>query len=517
MFEDQGPRRVIPRWRNSSVVAMTAEARTKPPSSRLIFTGELANKQLELDLQPTVPIAAELMFLARQAGNVAAATRAARVIVDAERRIGSSRLVAAAKRILSGSDPDRVHAQGADFIREARRLLKIDFRNPVLLMDTARELTALGHHKAALRYVRSAMSLAPHSRFVVRSAARYFLHIGDHLQAHEIVRRSPILGSDPWVQAAEIAIATVRGRTSALVKNVERALSSTDVVGVHLTELATAVATVELQEGANRKAKHLFQKALAHPTDNSLAQAEWAAAKLKLVVDEVALSTPLSFEANSQHAYRKLLLPEAVEAAKSWSVDEPFASRPFDALCYYLSLEGRYSEAQEAVQKAIRIDGGEAFSLELNLLFTRIQMGEVDTAYEDILRLSARPEAKQHAAHMYANAGALAYTTGDFALARSYYLRAIQIARAKGSASTEALARAFFARAAAQHCDPSAEAIVKESTASVMRLPSPGAIYVMRSLVDAGKQDILGQTASARVARRRWEWDAATNTLRALE
>lgn len=480
-------------------------------------TGGLADKQLELDLQPTVPVAAELMFLARQAGNEAAATRAARLIVDAEKRIGASRLVATAKRILAGTEREQIQAQGADFIREARKILTIDFRNPVLLMDTARELTALGHHKAALRYVRTAVTLAPHSRFIVRSAARYFLHIGDHAQAHEILKRSPTLNSDPWIQASEIAVATVRGRTSVLAKNAERALARTAVVGVDLTELASAVATVELQNGANKKAKLLFQKTLVHPTDNSLAQAEWAATKLNLIVDDAALSTPLSFEANSQHAYRKLLLPRAIDAAKRWSADEPFASRPFDTLCYYLSLEGRYSEAQEAVQRAIRIDGGETFVLELNLLFTRIQMGELDRAYEDILRLATRLEAKQHAAHMYANAGALAYATGDFVLARSFYARAIHVARAKGAPSTEALAKAFFARAATLHGDPNAEVISQESAASVVRLPSPGAIYVMQSLVNAGKRKALGETAAARVATRRWEWDAATNTLKTLE
>jgi tetratricopeptide (TPR) repeat protein len=455
------------------------------------------------------------MFLAKEAGNVAAARHAASLIVEKAGTISSSQLIQAAKQVLENADP--VGAPAGDFVREARKLLAIDFRNPILLMDVARELTARRHEDRARRYVRAAVALAPQSRFVVRAAARYYLHIGEHELAHDLLRRSPLLQSDPWVQASEIAVATVRGRTSTLAKQTIRALSQEQRIRAQATELASAVATVELLSGSQKKAKQLFQKALEHPNDNSLAQVEWAANRLKLVVDETALRTPLAFEANSNHAYRRLQLDDAIVYAKQWSDDEPFASRPFDALCYLYSLEGRFDEARKAAEAGLAVDGS-SFSTRLNLFFTRIQCGAIDDdAFPELERLSRDPEAKAHAAHLLANAGALAFATGEAALGRDFYQRAIRAARASNEPHTEALARAFFARAATMAGDDQAPAIVDEAAKAVDRLPNPGAIHVVRTLVDATTRKQLEATASARVATRKWKWDAASNTLRLFD
>jgi len=125
-----------------------------------------------------------------------------------------------------------------------------------------------------------------------------------------------------------------------------------------------------------------------HPNDNSLAQVEWAAGRPNLVVDETALQTPLSFEANSNHAYRRLQLQDAIRHAKDWSEDEPFASRPLDALCYLYSLEGRYEDARRAAEQAVEADAGQTRGPSLNLLFTRIQSGATQEALLELVRLA---------------------------------------------------------------------------------------------------------------------------------
>jgi tetratricopeptide (TPR) repeat protein len=461
-------------------------------------------------------VAAELMFLASTAGNQAAAKQAATVILENRDRIGPRQLVRSAEQVLAGSSAARVEAASKDFVKHARSLLGIDFRNPVLLMDTARELTAMRQEKAALRYVRAAVALAPKSRFVLRAAARYYLHIGEHEIAHDLLRRSPLIGSDPWVQASEIAVATVRGQTSTLARQMIRMLSEAKQVGAEASELASAVGTVELLSGSDKKARVLFKHALSHPNDNSLAQAEWAATKLRLVVDHQALQTPMSFEANSHNAYRHQQIEEAIQHAVLWSRDEPFASRPLDAQCYLLSLEGRYAEALLAAKAAHRLDGDE-LGPAMNLLFSKIQAGDLDDAMEDFLRLGRHQSLKQYATQYLANGGALAYALGDVANARQLYQRAIRSARARGEPATEGLARAFFARIATDAEDPQAPAIVQEAVEAVPLLPSAGAIYLVQGLVNASKRRDLQAAASARVAKRKWHWDAITNTLQFLD
>ena len=522
MLDDQRPRRVVPRWRPSWVTATTAEARsTSPPKER---TGEAKNRDdlevsrkiQEFQVVQSVPVAAELMFLASATGNAAAAMQAAELILANQEQIGAKQLVRSAKQVLRASESDRVESASKDFVKHARTLLGIDYRNPVLLMDTARELTASRHERTALRYVRAAVAMAPNSRFVIRAAARYYLHVGEHELAHDLLRRCPLLGSDPWIQASEIAIATVRGKTSNLVRQTIRHLGDAKQVGAQLTELASAVGTVELLSGSHKRAKVLFKHALSSPNDNSLAQAEWAATKLGLVVDPQALMTPMSYEANSHNAYRRLEIGEAIDHAVKWAKDEPFASRPMDAQCYLLSLEGRYDEALDAARVSHALDGDE-IGPSLNLLFAQIQAGDLDEAMEAFLRLGRHPDIRSHATHYYANGGALAYALGYVEEAREFYQRAIRSARSRGEPNSEALARAFFARLATNAGDPQAPEIVQEAAEKVPRLPSAGAIFVVQGLVGATQRKELQATAEGRVAKRKWRWDAITNTLMLLE
>src|SRR5690606_33212874 len=138
------------------------------------------------------------------------------------------------------------------FVREARRILRIDFGNPILLIDVAWAMTASGNGIAAERYVRAAISLAPKNRFILRSAVRYFLHRGQHERAHALLLRSQLLAGDPCVQASEIAVATVLGKTSKLVKATARTLDAQDVLLPNQTELGSASATVHLNAGNDK-------------------------------------------------------------------------------------------------------------------------------------------------------------------------------------------------------------------------------------------------------------------------
>lgn len=519
MHDDNRPRRVIPRWRPSWVTATTVEAKSQklPEHAGELKSSaidEIKIKRRELSVSKTVPVAAELMFLAASSGNEEAAQEAARLILANEQNIGSGELIKTAKKVLDG----RGHSSGVfaakDFVRRARALLSIDYNNPVIHTDIALALTSLQQNDAALKYIRMAQNLAPQSRFVTRAVTRYFLHIGDHEAAHQILKRSPLLKEDPWIKASEIAVATLRGRTSVHLKQVLRDFDMGS--SVQCTELYSAAGTVELMSGVRKKAKLLFNSSLKAPNDNSVAQAEWAASRLNLVVDENALNVPRSFEANSHNAYRRQEISEAIDYAKQWADDEPFASRPLDALCYFLSLDERYDEAREYASSLASRARDDVYPA-LNLLFTRILTGDLDAALEDFFILGKHAEIKSAAPHYLANGGALAYALNDFEKGREFYVAAIKAAKMKGEPHSEALARAYFARMAKRAGDPQADSIIKESVEAVPRLPSAGAIYVMHGLASESKKKELDKIASKRVAKPEWRWDAITNTLKLLQ
>uniref|UniRef100_UPI0025877CFB tetratricopeptide repeat protein n=1 Tax=Comamonas sp. TaxID=34028 RepID=UPI0025877CFB len=319
---------------------------------------------------------------------------------------------------------------------------------------------------------------------------------------------------DPWIKASEIAVATLRGRTSENVKSVIRDFESGE--NLKCTELLSAVATVELNSGGRKKAKALFKDSLKRPNDNSVAQAEWAAQRLNLVVDPVVLNVPLSFEANSHYAYRSQKINDAINFAEQWRVDEPFATRPVDTLCYLFSLEERYDEARECASLMVSRNKQD-IEAALNLLFNRIMTGDLEVALADYEKLGNHSDLKLYTTHYLANGGALAYSLNDHEKGRELYMAAIKSARNKGEANTEALARAYFARMATCSGDPQAKMIVSEAAQLVPRLPSAGAIYVIQRLANQRDKKELNKIADKRVAKPEWHWDALTNTLKQLQ
>lgn len=519
MLDGFKPRNVVPRWRSSSMTAASSEAVFGSVTRKTDYSAELQQSDAEFSLTPTVPIASELMFLANDAGSANLAQKAANFILREKDSIRSASLIRFAGKVsgTSSTPAGPSPKTGMEFLKEGRQLLSLEYRNPVLLMDMARELTSLGHHQSAQRYVKAAVAMAPESRFVVRSSARYYLHIGAHDQAHDILRRSPNIKSDPWILASELAVATIRNRPSMLSKQMFRAMLEATHIGPERAELASAIATMEMMSGSNKNAKQLFHKALVSPNDNSLAQAEWAADKLKLVVDERALRTPLSFEANSSHAYRRMEIGVAIFHAKNWALDEPFASRPFDSLHYYYCLEDDFVNALQSVEHAIQIEHDDRLSFQLNRLFAKIQLGQVDESYAQLLRFSQHVDAKSHAVHLLANYGALAYAADDILQGRLFYERSIELARKRHDLHSEGQALAFYARAAIAHGDPKATEILERANKQVTKLPSQGAIYVVSRLVDESRRKALIAAATERVKKREWSWDAASNTLRMLE
>lgn len=514
MLDEGGPRRVVPRWRASWVSAQTPEGQPLKAGTQPDFGPSLARAKSEFDASPTeIPLAAELMFIATQAGDGALAAEAAGRILAVRDRIGSSSLIKAAERVAGQAGTEFFLGNARQFIHEARRVLMTDFDNPILLIDVAWAMTASGSSEAAERFVRTALALAPQNRFVVRSAVRYFLHRGMRDRAHSILLRSTLLHGDPWIQASEIAVATVLGKTSKLVKAADRHLESMKVLPASVSELSSAVATVHLNAGSDKKAKRLFSRSLIRPNDNVVAQAEWASRKLGLVVPEAALNVRLSFEANSAHSYRNLDIDNAIEQAKFWKEDEPFASRPVGWLGHLFAINDDFERASEYYQAVLDLEKDHDTGDLLNQNFSRIETGALEQAAQQLMRLSRADDASYHRPQILANAGALAYASGEISSGRELYERAAMAARYAGETRTEAVVRSFFARAAVKYGDPQSAHIVAEVSSLPIISLSPSATHVARRLVDDQTRKTLEASAAKKVARQQLHWDPVTNVL----
>jgi tetratricopeptide (TPR) repeat protein len=214
-------------------------------------------------------------------------------------------------------------------VQKYRRQLRRAPRNPVKLVELSREFATLGSLKKALRSMDTAVALAPTNRFVLRSATKLYVHAGEIDKAHFILRRAPSLRFDPWLLAAEIAVASMRGQTSRHINVGLKQIADTNFNPFDISELASAVATLEMENAKSRIARKLFYQALRRPTENSIAQAEWASHTISSFdIDVREFDVPRNFEALASDFYQKGEWGLAIDQGKNWILDQPFALSP---------------------------------------------------------------------------------------------------------------------------------------------------------------------------------------------
>src|SRR2546425_4473875 len=217
----------------------------------LPFAGDFIGKAYALGLGAIAKDAAEFV-LSEQSATSTAVHNVATLIL-AEKADGNNAL---------SEPPLRSTGDSHRLIHRLRISLHEFPLNPLACMDLARQYVALGQPWAALKPVQIALALAPNSRFVLRSASRFFLHIEDPELAHDILRRTERVKADPWLVAAEIAVASAAGRTSSLVKIGRHFVEDQNFAPSHVSELASSLGTLELEAGKIRLVKRLFRRAL---------------------------------------------------------------------------------------------------------------------------------------------------------------------------------------------------------------------------------------------------------------
>ncbi len=285
-------RRVIPRWREFRTTLETGELDGRPVDLKVFESREYFEEKLEqwrddrrIETAADLVTAALVLGRHRDAEDAARflllpdgqATEAVKVVAEMvlapEDQVGRVRL-GELKDIDTEAEVVRLR------IRSLRAQLRDDPRNGLHWVDLSRAYSMLGQHNGSVRAMERALALTRDNRFVLRSAARLFVHIDEPDRAHQVVMRADSTREDPWLLSAEIAVAAVAERKPLLVRQGRHLLAHGDFPPVQTTELSSALATLEMSTGDMKKARRLFRDSLVDPTDNSLAQAGWAATKM---------------------------------------------------------------------------------------------------------------------------------------------------------------------------------------------------------------------------------------------
>ena len=498
-------RRILPRWRDSKSAPTKADFASLKPPPEVGFdaSSHIARHTEAFNDSPSIGSAAELVSSALLIGKPDLAIAAAKFILQLDEKAPIN-LIGLANSVLGETQANIVPRPSGKlkWVAQTRQMLRLQPENPVLWADMARHYASLGDKKQSMRCMTTALKLAPNHRWMLRTAARFFVHQEDPVAAHKLLANHPQTKSDPWLIAAELACAQVAAKAPKYWKQANSILRWETFPAVHISELATAIAMMELEVGERKKAKKFIQKALLVPTENTLAQIYWAKENRhlsqELHIDQLVKSSTDAYEAEYRLSMNRGNLLEALKAARVWKVDEPFAARPCAEISFVASLMDDHDLVLEMAGNVKKIDGKIDHTFELNVIFSQLSSGKLNIEQDaaEIERISnallRMIEQESQPFHALANLGLLQYRYGNTELGRQFYKKAIEMATKCHQADSAAMAAIFSAREALLSADPQAMADIEEAKVLCTRAKSkPGEFYLR-------KLDALAAQPSAR-------------------
>lgn len=397
-------RRLIPRWRNSREAVnsgeLAAPVRKKLPAVPAVNAPYFEELLREWSARPEEEVAADLISCAVALGRVhdPRVRSAARLLSDHGLTPQLRRL---AKRILEdkiGSienptqisfDPDTARAELQRRIVVLKRWVRQYPRNAIAWTDLARLYTSIGQQGKASDAIRVALALSTDNRFVLRSAARFFVH-ADGERSRErlneglhVLRATRLLRADPWIMAAEISLSEIAGERPRSLQLARRVAENDAYRPWDLSELNGALATMAIQHGGLGKPQKLFTKSLREPTENALAQAQWASDRYKsIAVDENLFSSarlsPFEALALRHRAARNWMT--ALDECRRWSAMDPTSTRPLVLGAYIAETaleDGRL--AKEFSERALMLAPGQPWAHN-NMAVALAYIGDIEGA-----------------------------------------------------------------------------------------------------------------------------------------
>lgn len=391
----------------------------------------------------------------------------------AERIVNGERLLPSAPLEL---DAGERHAR----IHKLKTRLRAWPNDALAQMDLAREYTILGQRSRAIRPVTTALALARASPFVVRSAARFFLNDGEHDRALAVVRRAQNLEGDPWLLAAEVAISGAAGRATRFARTARALISRGAFSPKHLSELACALATIELESGNRRAARKLFVTGLESPTENAAAQAEWAFSEIDNLDVATQVAPERSYEAEAMNHLGHGDWGLAIENARLWRLDEPFSARAAYFGSWTASVVG--DDAKLALQFAdLGLSTKPKDKLLLNNKAVALALlGRPEEARKAIQQISVADLKDGLEATYIATQGMIEYRFGRPEFGRTLYEKAREITRKQKNPREEVWSMLFQAREERRFDSTAADNLLNDAREKLKTLRSREAAVAAR-------------------------------------
>lgn len=309
-----------------------------------------------------------------------------------------------------------------------------------------------------------ALSSAPDARFILRCAARLYLHANEPDRAHHILLRAKATPWDPWLIAAELAVAPAAGVRAEFAFEGRQLLSAGRFAPIHVTELASALATLELHNGNRKRSRKIFERALECPTENTIAQVEWAAKQVGgIPYDQTTIeAVPRRYEALSFQYTQQGKWKKALEESRKWLCDQPFSSRPAAHASFLAtSMIEDFGLAEEVARAGLRANPTD-FTLLNNRAVALAKLGRTEEAYKSISHINRAGLTQTEQVVICATVGLLGFRSGRFDEGRRLYQEAISKAMALGLSELGDRALIYLAIEEIDHKTAEATTVLKK-------------------------------------------------------
>jgi tetratricopeptide (TPR) repeat protein len=329
-----------------------------------------------------------------------------------------------------------------NIIKALKEENQINQLNPFQWCDLGYYYTKMGHKEKAKKSFLIAIGLNNSNRFVVRSVARFFWHMGDVEFAHKILTDSPRIKFDANLISAEIAFSELMGKKSKFIDQGVKLKDDKNISVMEKNELLAQIATLEYSHGKNSKGKKLIEECLINPNENSLAQ--FAFLEKKRIIEPLSginFSVIFSYEALARNFFANSEFQKAFENAKSWYDFQPFSNKPLVFASYIASsVLGNYQEAIDILESALNISPG--FPILNNLVFSYAKNNQIQNAVNILRKINKYELSDYNKAVLNATTGLVVFKLGDISTAKFCYEEAIKYFRLiRDNAS---LARALY-------------------------------------------------------------------------
>ena len=470
-------RLLIPRWRSLSLSIATKELahpRSVSDSAHLQSDSQdLIDKLIAWELDPNVVTAGELLGASLVEGKSSKLRQVAEFL-GSENSTATSSLRTLANRALQQTEEESSFSQEPianiqQIKRQWRRRTRTYRDNALAWVELSLLDLIGGKKKSSKRSMLVALSLAPSNRHVLRSASRLFIHLDDVERAYDLVAKCDATKSDPWLIAAEISIANLVDRNARYFAQGRRIVKNAGLDPRQISELAGALATLELEAGRHRKARKYFRQSVLDPTGNALAQAEWASPSFnyQLITNWKTAIQSEGFEANVLRLLHREHFSRASYLCLLWWKTEPYSVRPLEIASSSTSVTSDHLRSIEIVEKGLKIRSDSSVLLN-NYAFALAHLGRFKEANQVLRRINKDNSNSWFISE--ANRGLLAMRQGKHDSGLAYYRNAIDGFRTLRERRLADVARIYLARESSLVSSPQAKQLLQEAREARKRL-----------------------------------------------